>query len=408
MTNVFGLNLGSVSGAQGTLTIDNGGQLSDNANDSTKRDVLGYAAGSSGAATVDGDGSNWTSTGKINVGYLGEGSLTVSDGGSIDALNLIIGNNSSGPASGGGSGTALIESGGSVTTTGPWDEIGDLPGRDGRTHRRRRSGSNWTSAGKIDVGYLGEGSLTVSNGGSIDALNLIIGNNSSGPASGSGSGTALIESGGSVTTTGPWDEIGAYQGATGALTVDGDGSNWTSAGKIDVGDLGEGSLTVSNGGRIDALDLIIGNNSSGPASGSGSGTALIESGGSVTTTGPWEQIGAYQGATGALTVDGDGSNWTSAGKIDVGDLGEGSLTVSNGGRIDALDLIIGNNSSGPAQRQRLRHGPNRERRLRDHDGSVGTKSESTRARRAPSPSMATVRTGRARARSMLDISARAV
>ena len=36
VTNVFGLNLGSVSGAQGTLTIENGGQLSDNANDTTK------------------------------------------------------------------------------------------------------------------------------------------------------------------------------------------------------------------------------------------------------------------------------------------------------------------------------------------------------------------------------------
>ena len=55
VTNVFGLNLGSVSGAQGTLIIDNGGQLSDNANDSTKWDLIGYAAGSSGAVTVDGE-----------------------------------------------------------------------------------------------------------------------------------------------------------------------------------------------------------------------------------------------------------------------------------------------------------------------------------------------------------------
>ena len=51
VTNVLGLNLGSVSGAQGTLTIKNGGKLSDNANDSTKWDEIGNAAGSSGAVT---------------------------------------------------------------------------------------------------------------------------------------------------------------------------------------------------------------------------------------------------------------------------------------------------------------------------------------------------------------------
>jgi T5SS/PEP-CTERM-associated repeat protein len=77
VTNVFGLTLGSVSGAQGTLTIEDGGQLSDDANDKTKFDVIGDAAGSSGAAAVEGSGSNWTSTGEIDVGDLGKGSLTV-------------------------------------------------------------------------------------------------------------------------------------------------------------------------------------------------------------------------------------------------------------------------------------------------------------------------------------------
>ena len=74
---------------------------------------------------------------------------------------------------------------------------------------------------------------------------------------------------------------GEYEFSTGAVTVDGSGSNWTNTG-IDLsagngGAGGNGSLTISNGGSVDTEFIFEGG--SAPSS----ATLLIESGGSLFT-----------------------------------------------------------------------------------------------------------------------------
>ena len=344
VTNLFGLNLGSVSGTQGTLTIENGGQLSDNANDSTKSDPHRLCGRVVWRRHRRGQ--------RFELDEHGPDQRWISRPGQPDrrrrrqhrCANLIIGSNSSGPTSGGGSGTATIESGGSVTTTGPWDEIGAFQGATGAA-TVDGDGSNWTSAGEIDVGDLGKGSLTVSNDGSIDALNLIIGNNSSGPASGGGSGTALIESGGSVTTTGPWDEIGAFLGATGAVTVTGAGSTWASGGAIQIGVGGNGSLTISNGASVTAVDdFEVGQQGNSSTNDGSSGTLLIESGGTAVTGGHanggsfYDTVGLNAaGPTSTATVTGTGSSWTMNANLIIDTTG--AVSAADGGAIIVADDI---------------------------------------------------------------------
>ncbi|HSW24421.1 MAG TPA: autotransporter-associated beta strand repeat-containing protein, partial [Burkholderiaceae bacterium] len=83
-----------------------------------------------------------------------------------------------------------------------------------------------------------------------------------------------------------------------------------------------GTLSV-RGGAIDspAATVTVGN--------SGNGTMHIENGGQVTgTTGV---VGANPGSQGAVLVTGSGSAWTTSGGLTIGGAGAGSLTVENGG-----------------------------------------------------------------------------
>ena len=338
------VNIGQDAGATGTLAISGGGKFSDR----STGDLLGNSAGASGVATVNGAGSNWTTTAIVTVGNLGDGTLTLSSGGSLDAADVTVGNNYNGAPGSTLTGTATIESGSSLMTTGSYDEIGGNVGATG-TVTVDGSGSIWSAAaGTVDVGGQGSGFLTISNDGAVTALQVTVGDNYQGPTTGGGSGTALIESGGSLTTTGNFNAIGANVGGTGTVTVEGPGSKWTAAGgTIDDGSEGTGTLTVSDSGAITAVDVTVGDNYQGPTAGGASGTALIESGGALKTTGSYDQIGGNGGGTGTVTVDGLGSSWNAAGTILDGNLGAGSLTVSNKASVTALNVDVGNNYSGP-------------------------------------------------------------
>ena len=83
-------------------------------------------------------------------------------------------------------------------------------------------------------------------------------------------------------------------------TVDGLGSTWTNKGTLVVGNSGNGTLGVTNGG------------------------AVSSNGGS---------IGAASGSTSVATVDGAGSTWTSGSDLYVGNLGSGTLNITNGGAV---------------------------------------------------------------------------
>lgn len=65
--------------SEGNLTIDNGGQLSDS------EAHIGEPSGKTGTAMVTGSSSKWTSSGQFHIGGLGDGTLTIADGATVEA-----------------------------------------------------------------------------------------------------------------------------------------------------------------------------------------------------------------------------------------------------------------------------------------------------------------------------------
>jgi T5SS/PEP-CTERM-associated repeat protein len=118
---------------------------------------------------------------------------------------------------------------------------------------------------KVRVGVSSTGMLTIQNGGTANFILSIIGDQS---------------------------------GSTGTVTVDGNGSTWSSI-FFEVGLSGTGTLTIRNGAVVDGSDGI---------------------------------IGGDPGSTGTVTVDGAGSSWTLDFAFLVGVEGTGTLTIRNGAR----------------------------------------------------------------------------
>ncbi|WP_244558527.1 autotransporter domain-containing protein [Tardiphaga sp. OK246] len=78
-TNSGNLSVGN--SRAGTLTIENGGAVSN---------VIGWIgvnAGSTGTVTVDGAGSSWTNSGTLFVGNSGTGTLTIANGGTVSTAS---------------------------------------------------------------------------------------------------------------------------------------------------------------------------------------------------------------------------------------------------------------------------------------------------------------------------------
>jgi T5SS/PEP-CTERM-associated repeat protein len=228
--NVFVGDSGS-----GTLQISNGGAVSGYSG------YVGYAAGSSGLATVSGSGSSLAFISSLSIGQGGIGTMIISNGGAGSGGALYIGANA------GSSGTVLVSG----------------------------SGSTWASS-YIAVGVSGSGTLQITGGGAVSGETGIIGDNagSSGTVtvSGSGStwsnsvalyigdsgtGTLLISGGGNVSgaTGGEYYNsfyIGDVAGSSGLVTVTGSSSTLTDGGHLYIGDAGTGTLLITNGGLVSA------------------------------------------------------------------------------------------------------------------------------------------------------------
>jgi T5SS/PEP-CTERM-associated repeat protein len=211
------------------------------------------------AATI---GEAVDSTGTLNVS-IGAFSVTGSDS---TQTQLIVGNH--------GTGTLTITNGAELNVLG--------------FNSRVTLGNNATAAG----------SLTVSDAGSTwtNGNELWVG--------GSGSGTLIIQNGGRLrcaSNAGFSNVIGVFPGASGAATVDGPGSTWTYGNELVVGNGGDGTLTITNGGSL--INNVSGSTSVGS---DGSGTA---------------------------TVTGPGSTWNTNGPLNIGSTGTGALAVLDGGSL---------------------------------------------------------------------------
>ncbi|MFC0662164.1 autotransporter outer membrane beta-barrel domain-containing protein [Eoetvoesiella caeni] len=127
------LRVGNLS--TGALTIRNGGQVNNFFGH------IGAGAGSSGMATVRGDGSTWTNSSALVVGVYGEGELSIEGGGQVNSALGYLG--------------YTHGSSGTVTVTGV--------------------GSAWTNSSGLTVGLQSAGVLTVMDGGKVTAPQMQLG-----------------------------------------------------------------------------------------------------------------------------------------------------------------------------------------------------------------------------------------
>ncbi|MDY7010971.1 MAG: PEP-CTERM sorting domain-containing protein [Planctomycetota bacterium] len=274
----------------GTLNITGGGAVSNSTNG-----YIGYFPGSTGVVTVAGGGSTWTSSDYLYVGNYGQGMLNITGGGAVSNDYGCIGYEAG--------------SAGLVTVAG--------------------SSTTWTNSSNIFVGIYGQGTLNITDGG------------------------AVSNSGG---------DIGYYTGSTGVVTVAGGGSTWTNSSNIFVGISGQGTLNITGGGSVSNVSGCIGyeagsaglvtvagsgstwNNSSNIFVGTyGQGKLNITDGGVVSNY-SYGYIGRYSGSTGVVTVEGGGSNWTNNIYLYVGNYGQGTLNITNGGAVSNTYGYIGNSS----------------------------------------------------------------
>ena len=246
------LRVGST--ADGTLNVEAGGVVSN-----TNGNIAAYS-GSTGEATITGSGSQWTNSGIMSVGRQGEGTLNVEAGGVVSNHNGYIGRYSG--------------STGEATITG--------------------SGSQWTNS-----------------------ENMFIGGNSSGAG---GSGTLNLDDSGLVTvldTTKLW--------STGSLNLDG-------------GSLTTGSFDNSESGALRFRDGTLTVNGAGGFFDPGHGNFEIDGFWSdslpelvIANTATATLSGDLSIVSGALTVTGSGSQWTSSGMLVGQDMiATGTLNVEAG------------------------------------------------------------------------------
>lgn len=398
----------------GTTTFSTTGTFTVSGGDATISGLSSFSVGG-GLATVDGgsltlrgtgvavSGPAWSGGGRLGVGVSSTGSLTVSDGASLNSGDALVGWNAHGTGtvtvSGSGSswtnsaalylgnegnGTVEITAGGRVTSGDTYIAAGA-----GSTGSLVVSGigSRFTDSGMLFVGYAGlaTGSLTISGGGGVSDTRADIadglGSAGSATITGSGStwtnngalyvgnggiGTMLISAGGTVTST-----VGAIgnlaNASSSSVRVSGAGSSWSTSDTLFVGVYGAATLAIDSAGGVTSAGVVIGRHSTSSAtvSGSGSfwstgaiaiggdasdpgtagnGTLTISSGGRVSST--TARLGDVVGSTGTASVSGSGSTWTLSDRIGVGTSGTGSLTVSAGATVSSTGGIVGWNTSG--------------------------------------------------------------
>jgi uncharacterized repeat protein (TIGR01451 family) len=300
-------NLGVVAdlsvgyGGTGTLLVSDGAAVSDNSGE------IGYSidstTGASGMATVQGAGSSWTSAYELYVGY-GTGTLNILDGASVSDYYGYIG------------------------------YYPEFPGRSNGIANIDGAGSTWMHASTFIVGDAGTGIMNVTNGGFV--------------VNGEG-------------------DLGFGFDSDGTATIDGAGSLWSTNGFFYVGQNGNGTLHVANGGRVESHGSFAyvaydgGSTSAATIDGpesvwhndnglyigfDGDGTVAITNGGTL-ESGFFANIGFDTGASGAITLAGDGSRFVNGGTIAVGGNvggagGTGLLAVGAGANVDANAIAVWN------------------------------------------------------------------
>ncbi len=226
----------------GILNITGGGDVNNNITG-----YLGYYSGSTGVAHVNGSGSTWTNDGNLYVGYYGNGTLNITDGGAVtvDHDNYVgYRESATGTVNFGSTGGTLttrsllapareLMGTGTINTRGLVSDV-DLvfdsthgltqtlilssqPDQNVTIHLDMSGGSG--SSRYLGAGYRGNGSLTIQDGISVSCFE---------------------------------GYLGYHSGSTGEATVSGTDSIWTNDHCLYVGYKGNGTLNITGGGAVTA------------------------------------------------------------------------------------------------------------------------------------------------------------
>ena len=294
----------------GTLNLSGGASVATQGPDGVE--VGAFTNGPFGNVSVSGLGS-FISTARLTLGNdTGHATLMVQSGGQILCGDASI------------AGMPFIAGGSSVTASATVTGASSL----------------WfiTTATAFNVGYLGTGSLTISNGGQVFATRSTIATmpGSNGTATITGNGSLLSQVGGDIYVGGSGDT--SASGGTGAFHVLSGGQAKAALLKVFSGataEINNGSTTVpgmlisddvpSHAGGGSLGDLTVGM--------TGLGRMEIRAGGAATSLRGY--IGFGSGSEGYVLVTGVGSSqvslWQCTGSVWVGNGGNGTLEVRDGG-----------------------------------------------------------------------------
>lgn len=273
------------------ISITGGGHLT------TDFSLVGFAAVNNVNTNVlvSGTGSNWTSNDEIILGFDSDYSTLGQTQASTGSLTINLGATVDAQAVIVG---RVIDTGGTPTST-------DTLSVDGAGSRLDiTAGANRT--GGLTVGYYGTGVMSVTNGAQVTADHVILGLSSIDAAM--------------------WDLNAPAMNSTGTLTVSGTGSSLTVGTSLIVGDNLGGTNPVLIGTQIQ---------------GTGTATGFLDILAGATVSDATATLGANLGATGTVLVDGVGSNWLNTGTVTIGNAGSGLLTISNSANVSASSILLG-------------------------------------------------------------------
>jgi T5SS/PEP-CTERM-associated repeat protein len=279
---------------------------------------LGFQLGDNGNVDIGVGGVNLTGQNShLTVGDAGTGYFNIHDGGQVTAASMTIGNQATG--------YGLVNvTGGSATST-------------------------LTVADYLNVGYQSTGGTLFS------ALNI----NAGGTVKMTSDNASLV--------------IGSQLGSNGVVDVSGGTLNLPGQNSyITVADAGTGNLTITNGGKVSATGMVLGNQATGFGTvnvgngvgqstltvansltvgnqGIGANYLAIQSGGTVAMTSDNAAlvIGLQLGSNGTVNLNGGTLNLTGQNSyLGVGNGGNGTLNVSVGGQVNAVIVDVGRDPGG--------------------------------------------------------------
>ncbi|WP_313051896.1 autotransporter domain-containing protein [Stenotrophomonas cyclobalanopsidis] len=326
LTSIFDdLRVGDAG--KGLLTVKDGASV-----DVTRNVVLGFAAGSEGAAEISGAGSTLAAR-QIDVGNAGNGSLLITGGAAVVATAVNSPSLPQGMRIGvlaGSKGVVTVENGGSLVIAN----------------------------NNLLVGQRGQGELNIGSGGSLNVGGALV----AGIVENS-SGIVNVTDGGTVVA----DSVFLGQNATSVGTMVVSGASSVTTDTFELGRHGEALLRVENGGVVTATTSLIAESPDGPSGDYGqtgrievrgvgsaieaarvdaTASLLIEDGGAIRSdvASIKNSFGAGTGEGRAkATLTGSGSEWVNTGAMKV----TTDLQVLDGASITTDTLSVSGGSDFP-------------------------------------------------------------